>query len=321
MSEGASQTEIAAQAADWAQRRHFWNWSNAEQAELDAWLAQSMAHRVAYWRLNATVERTERLTALKPRIPERTPFWQRRGWTMTFRAVAALVVVAAIGIAATEYAVKPAPQVFATTIGGREVIRLKDGSEIELNTDTVLKIASGASARDVTLEKGEAYFQIRHNADHPFSVTVGDHRVVDLGTRFLIRKDDNALEVSLIEGRARFDATPQSRLARSIDMKPGDVVVAKNGQVRLLRKPERAIVSQLGWRNGVIVFDSTQLAAAATEFNRYGGKKLVIADSAAAKLKIEGTFQLNNVEAFADAVQVAFGLHVENRPDEIRISH
>jgi transmembrane sensor len=98
-------------------------------------------------------------------------------------------------------------------------------------------------------------------------------------------------------------------------------VIAKNGQVRLTRKPERAIVSQLGWRNGVIVFDSTQLSAAAAEFNRYGGKKLVIADSAAAKLKIEGTFQLNNVEAFADAVQVAFGLRVETRPDEIRITH
>jgi transmembrane sensor len=320
VSEGAPQTEIAAQAAEWAQRRHFWKWSDEDQAQLDAWLAQSMAHRVAYWRLNATVERTERLTALKPSLPERAPFWQRRGWTITFRAVAALVVVAAIGVAATEYAAKPAPQIFATTVGGREVIRLKDGSEIELNTDTVLKIASGTSARNVTLEKGEAYFQIRHNADQPFSVTVGDHRVVDLGTRFLIRKDDNALEVSLIEGRARFDATPQSRRARSIDMKPGDVVIAKNGQVCLTRKPERAIVSQLGWRNGVIVFDSTQLAAAATEFNRYGGKKLVITDAAAARLKIEGTFQLNNVEAFADAVQVAFGLHVENRPDEIRIS-
>src|SRR5262249_17210118 len=157
------------------------------------------------------------------------------------------------------------PQVFATTIGGREVIRLKDGSQIELNTDTVLKIASGAAARDVTLEKGEAYFQIRHDADHPFSVTVGSHPVADLATRLLIRKDDNGLQVSLLEGRARFDAVAGD--AAPIDMKPGDVILAKNGKIDLTRKPERAIASELGWRNGVIVFDSTKLSDAASEFN------------------------------------------------------
>jgi transmembrane sensor len=324
MSDTSGQTEtseIASRAADWVQRRNFWKWSDADQAELDAWLAQSMAHRVAYWRLNATVDRTERLTALRPAIPEQTPFWRRRGWTLTFRAVAALTVVAALGVAATEYVSKPVPQVFATTIGGREVIRLKDGSQIELNTDTVLKIAAGTAARDVTLEKGEAYFQIKHDALHPFSVTVGNHRVVDLGTRFLIRKDDGALEVSLLEGRARFDAPGAQTHTSAIDMRPGDVVLAKNGAVTLTHRPEHAIADQLGWRTGVIVFDSTQLANAASEFNRYGGKKLVIADPLAARLKIEGTFQLNNVEAFADAVQVAFGLHIETRADEIRISH
>ena len=320
MSEGTSQADIAERAADWAQRRHFWAWSDADQAELDAWLAQSMAHRVAYWRLNATVDRTERLTALRPALPGQTRFWQRRGWLMTFRAVAALVAVAALGALATEYFSKSAPQVFATTVGGREVIRLKDGTQIELNTDTVLKIAADTGARDVTLEKGEAYFQVKHDAAHPFSVTVGNHRVVDLGTRFLVRKDEGVLEVSLLEGRARFDAAAAQTHGSSIDMKPGDVVVAKGGAIRLTRRPERAITNQLGWRSGVIVFDSTALANAAAEFNRYGGKRLVIADSAASRLKIEGTFQLNNVEAFADAVQVAFGLHVETRPDEIRIS-
>jgi len=321
MSEGFSQTEIAAQAAEWAQRRHFWQWSDSDQVELDAWLAQSMAHRVAYWRLNATVQRTERLTALKPSLPERLPIWQRPGWLITFRSVAALVLLAALGMAAREYLSAPAPQVFATTVGGREVIRLKDGSQIELNTDTVLKIAAGTAARDVTLEKGEAYFQIHHDGAHPFRVNVGTHRVIDLGTRFLIRKDENTLEVSLIEGRARFDATAQSAHPSSIDMKPGDVVMAENGRINLTRKPEHAIVSQLGWRTGVVVFDSTRLSDAAAEFNRYGGKKLVIADPEAAKLKIEGTFQLNNVEAFADAIQVAFGLRVDTRSDEIRITH
>ncbi len=315
-------SDVGARAADWVQRRRFWKWTDENQAELDAWLAQSMAHRVAYWRLNATVDRTERLTALRPALPEQNvPFWSRHGWPIVFRAAAALVIATALGAGVMDYLSKPEAQTFATTVGGREVIRLKDGSQIELNTDTVLKIAPGTTARSVTLEKGEAYFQIKHDAAHPFSVAVGNNRIVDLGTRFLVRKDETSLEVSLLEGRARFDAQSAQAHPSSIDMKPGDVVVAKNNAVILLRKPEHILAEQLGWRNGVIVFDSTALANAAAEFNRYGGKKLVIADTAAARLKIEGTFQLNNVEAFADAVQVAFGLHVETRADEIRISH
>ncbi len=319
MTEAPSETtEISAQAADWVQRRHFWTWSDADQAALDVWLAQSMAHRVAFWRFNATVLRTERVIALRASVPEQMPFWRRRGWNMTLRAVAALIVAVSIGAVAQTFIVKPTARVFATTVGGREVIRLNDGSTIELNTDTVLKISPGGSARDVILEKGEAYFQIKHDAARPFVVTLGEHKVVDLGTRFLIRKEKDQLQVSLLEGRARFDA-PMSKDTPSIDMRPGDVVSVKNGSVSVSRKADAVLSSQLSWRNGVIVFDSTQLSAAAAEFNRYGGKTLVIADGAAG-LKIEGTFQLNNVEAFADAVHVAFGLRVEERANEIRIS-
>jgi ferric-dicitrate binding protein FerR (iron transport regulator) len=57
--------EIEAQAADWFQRRRFWNWTDEDQKKLDAWLEESMAHSVAFWRLETGFEGTERLTALR----------------------------------------------------------------------------------------------------------------------------------------------------------------------------------------------------------------------------------------------------------------
>ena len=57
--------EIEEQAADWLQRRHFWNWTDGDQAALDAWLAQSPAHLVAYLRLESALGRTDRLAALR----------------------------------------------------------------------------------------------------------------------------------------------------------------------------------------------------------------------------------------------------------------
>ena len=54
-------------------------------------------------------------------------------------------------------------------------------------------------------------------------------------------------------------------------------------------------MNELGWRRGVLVFDNTTLADAAIEFNRYNRQKLVIADPAAARLTIDGTFQTTDV--------------------------
>ena len=58
--------DVEARAAMYLQRRRYWNWSEADKAELNAWLAEALAHRVAFWRLEATMGRTERLAALRP---------------------------------------------------------------------------------------------------------------------------------------------------------------------------------------------------------------------------------------------------------------
>lgn len=51
-------------AADWLARRESGEWSAQAQAQLDAWLAQSTAHRVAFVRLRAAWSEAGRLNAL-----------------------------------------------------------------------------------------------------------------------------------------------------------------------------------------------------------------------------------------------------------------
>ena len=55
---------VEARAANWLQRRQFWDWSDSDQAALDQWLAESEVHLVTYLRLEAAWSRTERLVAL-----------------------------------------------------------------------------------------------------------------------------------------------------------------------------------------------------------------------------------------------------------------
>jgi transmembrane sensor len=178
----------------------------------------------------------------------------------------------------------------------------------------------GARGRLVLLDRGEAYFQIKHDTAHPFVVMAGNRRIMDLGTKFLVRRDADRLQVSLIEGRAQFDAPDDKAKPVSIEMRPGDVVVANRDSAIAMRKSVPVLLKLLGWRKGSVIFDNTTLADAAAEFNRYGGERLVIADAATARLKIDGTFQTGNVGAFADAAQDALGLRVSRRSGTVVIS-
>jgi len=141
-----------------------------------------------------------------------------------------------------------------------------------------------------------------------------------LGTKFLVKEDEDRLEVSLVEGRARFESVDASIQARSALLVPGDVVIATATSISLTKQaPERSL-SELAWRHGVLVFHHTTLADAADEFNRYNERKLIVGDSAAARLQIDGTFPTNDLNAFTDIAGDILHLRVEKRKDETVIS-
>ena len=69
--------DIVAQAAQWRERRDGSDWCETDQAELDTWLAESIGHRVEYWRIDAAWVRADRLGALKSLAPQRaTAAWR-----------------------------------------------------------------------------------------------------------------------------------------------------------------------------------------------------------------------------------------------------
>jgi transmembrane sensor len=311
-------TEIDMRAAEWLQRRYFWKWCDTDQAALDAWLAESSAHEVAYMRLEAAWEATHKLAALqRPKQDRETPKRRRPAIAGIASGVIGAIVLIAAGLAF--YRPGPAQQSYATALGQHKTVMLADGSHIELNTDSALRVAVDASGRHVWLDRGEAYFEIIHDARRPFSVVAGDRRVTDLGTKFVIRRDADRMSVALVEGRARVDATDGANSA-PLFLKPGDVVEENHRALITSRKTAAEMKDDLGWRQGVLVFKHASVAEAAAEFNRYNSSKIIVADASAARISIGGTFKSDNVAAFAEAVRDLLGLHVENRGDETVIS-
>ncbi len=310
---------IRVEAADWIlKRRMEKSWSEQDQQNLDAWRARSTAHLLAYLRLEAAWKQTDRLAALRgPMRSPPTPSKSR--WRSLALLSAVLPVAALMGTIGSDYLQRHRDRILSTKIGEHQRVTLADGSLVELNTNTTLRLAADGSMRTVYLDKGEAYFRITHDAAHPFVVIVGDHRIIDVGTAFDVRREPRELSVTLVEGKARFDK-PSDQSSQAIELKPGDEVVATADGVVRRSTSQKDLTGELSWRTGNLVFYGTTLAKAAADFNRYNTTKLAVIDPTVGRLRINGTFAASNARAFADATQIVLGLKLENRNGEIVIS-
>jgi transmembrane sensor len=312
-------TGIQTRAADWLLERREGEWSAARQAEFDAWMEESLAHRIAYWRLDAAWGRADLLTAMRRPAFQRHAEVKRKTWPKVLRAVAAVIVIGAVAGAMQWFETgKPAEKTYATAIGERERLTLADGSQIELNTDSQVRTEIAANQRKIWLDKGEVYFEVKHNEKKPFVVMVGDHRITDIGTKFVVRRDRNGFKVSVLEGVVRLEDGNTDRKPKILTR--GEVAVASANRTQIVRQTQQELTDAIGWQRGVLVFDHTSLAEVAAEFNRYSNAKIVIADPKTAALTIDGTFPSNNSRAFMRLAQAVLGLSVDDRGSEIVIS-
>ncbi|HSZ75751.1 MAG TPA: FecR domain-containing protein [Rhizomicrobium sp.] len=312
---------IEARAAAWLIKRREHAWSEPDQAELDAWLAESWAHATAFWRLRAAWDCADRLGVLQHSAPDQVAERRPKSRNVFLAVTAAgLVALALLSVAGSSYLTRSNEKTYATPVGGHEIIVLADGSRVELNTDTSLRVSMGARDRVVTLDRGEAYFMIKHDNAHPFYVLAGGHRVTDIGTAFLVRLDTGRVEIALVEGRARFEFSETGSAGHSSLLMPGDTLLATSRAVSVTKKSATDLASELEWRRNLLVFHHTTLADAANQYNRYNSNKIVIADKAAGRLTLNGTLPTNDVEAFVRLTQKFFDLRIERRGEDIVIS-
>jgi transmembrane sensor len=315
--EQASAAEIEERAADFLQRRRFWKWHEKDQLELDDWLTLSLAHRAAFWRLEAGLDRADRLTAFRHPIQQKGPASTNLA---LIKGAAAFIALVAIALGTALFIFRPHEKTYATAIGGHEIVTLGDGSKIELNTNTVIHADVDENHRTASIEKGEAYFQISHDESKPFVVTANGRSITVLGTKFSVRAEAGRTEVALFEGRVWLGAGHGPKSAQATLLTPGDVVVATASSTLVTRKSVRDLSKQLGWRRGVLVFSNTTLSDAASEFNRYNRRKIVIAGQEAGQLRVGGTFPSNDADDFTRLVQSVLKLHVDRHSNTTVIS-
>jgi transmembrane sensor len=90
---------------------------------------------------------------------------------------------------------------FSTDIGERRSLTLADGSMVDLNARSQLRVEFSKTERRVELLNGQALFQVAKDKARPFIVHCGDATVRAVGTQFDVYRKDSGTTITVLEGR------------------------------------------------------------------------------------------------------------------------
>jgi transmembrane sensor len=337
-----SDDALHAEAAQWQARRQD-GLTAGEEAQFQAWLALGGGRRAAYARFdnvwNGLAElppqAVARLTAsLPPASPRPAPPARQpapRGWLSGWAALArpmataALVITVAGGgwLGWNHWQAQPMyTETFATARGQQLNVELPDGSMLGLDTATRAEVTLYRDRREVRLPEGQALFTVKADAARPFLVLTERLRVTVVGTRFSVRNTRTGLAqnvgVQVEEGRVRVSMLDQGKPAGAPVLLTAGQQVQSDAAGRLAPLAP-APAGAMPWREGRVNFDGTPLGQAVAEFERYGATRLVIKDPAVAALRVNGSFDLRQADAFSQTLPLVLPVQLRPRGGETEI--
>lgn len=321
--------QVLAEAAVWVARLHGPDRSARMERDCLAWQARSAAHRKAFERCTDTWQDVPRLTlgdafASAGSFSGAARTSRRAFWRVRWMLGACLAVLcAAVGIGIQQWRDLGR---HATEVGEQQLLVLDDGSRVSLNTASRVRVSLGRQQRLVTVEAGEALFEVARDRGRPFVVRAAGAEVVAVGTIFAVRLQGghadvaDSLSVTLVEGQvivwhAEGTASGQDALPSPLAMQAGQRLqlvhrAGSGGWTQTLDRPH--IESLLAWKRSLATFDDVSLADAVAEMNRYSRTPIVLVDrDRLASLRVSGEFKTADVMGFARAVANLHDLHLQ----------
>jgi transmembrane sensor len=304
--------EISDQAAEWATRIDGGSIDRDTDARLRRWLDGDPRRRGALLRAEAALSFVDRGRALSGVIPKPAPrpIWIRRKVMFAGAALAVGIAGVAILLSGTHR--------YGTGLGEIRQVPLSDGSMIVINTQSAVEVAMHPNAREISLTRGEAWFQVAHDKRRPFIVSAGRIRVRAVGTAFSVRRHDEGADVQVTEGVVETWTVGEEERRATVSV--GSKAYVAEYETPKPISASADIERSLAWREGRIVLEGETLDEAVAQFNRFNARKLVISDPGLAAEKLVGQFRATEPRTFAVAVATTLGATVEEETDTIRLS-
>lgn len=224
--------------------------------------------------------------------------------------------------------------------GERKHFRLKDGTEIWLNSGSQLEydIKYGLSNRDITLS-GEAYFKVTKNKKLPFHVNAYGNTIEVLGTQFNVQAyaEEQKMETTLFEGKVNLKVRDKGYV-REFIMHPGEKIEVANSLTTGMHIKKSSIVkestngpanisqisrengklSEALWTKNKLVFQDDPIDIMGRKIERWYNKTILIENKNILNQSYTGVFQEKTAREVLDIlIKTGANLHYKERRDTI----
>lgn len=241
---------------------------------------------------------------------------QQRPWVPV---LAAIVVIAAVGLMLYVGLRPEGPEMYlvATAAGEQQTVTLDDGTTVQLNVATRLRVPDAFGAERHVYLDGEAFFDVAADSLRPFVVHSGEAVVQVLGTSFGVQAyADDGVAVVVQEGRV---ALREQQAAAGTVLAPGErgrLVRGADGAVHVDVEQVRT-ETYLAWRAGRLVFEGVPLDDVVETLKRWYGVEITVTDALSPALRLDASF---SDEPLTDVLHtIAAALDIRYRVDGARV--
>jgi transmembrane sensor len=242
--------------------------------------------------------------------------------------IAAILIVAVGGFYIFQTfnrgAVSSATNEIVTKKGSSSKIKLPDGTQVWLNSDSKLSYAENftGNLREVKLT-GEAFFDVTHDSARPFIIHTDKINIKVLGTAFNVKSypQDETEETTLIRGK--IEVTFNGRPSEKLILKPKDKLIVRNNQAELLNTNSAipkmelkslsmvkdSIVAETAWLNNTLTFANQDLQAIAHMLERRFDVRIDFKDDEVKQFPYTGTYETESLEKILEFLQLSKPFH------------
>ncbi|HET7714143.1 MAG TPA: FecR domain-containing protein [Bauldia sp.] len=168
----------------------------------------------------------------------------------------------------------------AITFGDRNRIVLNGASRVRLDRN---------DSRFASLESGEATFEVNHDPSAPFTLQIGDNKLVDIGTSFNVVRYAKGHVIAVSEGEILYNPDREAvRLLAGQSLRSDE----RARRIRLAAIDPSEVGS---WRRGLLTYRSASLGEVASDLSRNLGRSVRISPRLASR-SFTGTIQIDKNE-------------------------
>lgn len=233
--------------------------------------------------------------------------------------------------------------------GERRELALSDGSVVQIDPETQLRIKFDRHVRQIDLQRGRARFRVAKNPKRPFLVQADGTVVRAVGTEFGVEHRSQGIVVTVAEGRVAVlpHETPSFALVGSntaaeaaqreaaavgrgggAKAKPAQPVVLVSTGQQVTVPPTGSAEAvrevnaerELSWAEGRLSFENDSVAAVVETFNRYNNLQIHVADASLADRTMSGVFNASDPESFIAFMQSMTSVTVVRNGRDITIA-